>query len=997
MNEQDKQRPTKQHSIGRLLLRILLLSCIIVVTDLSAEAQPFLCRQFSANDGLPSSYCFTPFQDRDGYLWVGTYGGVGRFDGTSFKNFTVNNGLINNQALTFCQDKDGNVWIGTFNGISIWEQGHFKNITTVDNKPIERVFQIIQTRDGRIWAACEQGLVVFENAQAKPKRFQLDTQNQSVTHLWGICELPSGQLLVSNTYHLFLFDKNRFAEVTYTNGTPVEARSISSVNNRILIGTYEQGVVEYSSGKVQPVYTSILPDKLRVFGILADNRQRVWLATNQGAICIDNNKATILNTKNCLPSDKCLGICKDSEGSIWLTSPEGIIQCKERYIDVFTKANGLLNDEIYSLGQDRAGVIYFGGSNGPLSAYKQGKFFQPFPAFTVTNESGLPVHFTRFDQFGNLWLSCDVRGLFKTNSGRLERVLTDRKSLTSFLEDRQHNRIWTATQGFVFRYEKGQWTTFPAPSSMGVDDILALYRDGQERIWIGTYGLRLFDGKTWIDISKKTNTEKVFIQSIKTDKEGNIWVGTIGKGIRKICLNNQGNIASVETITIRQGLQNDSVLDIEFDDQGQLWVGSFGGILRLDLNRPKVKGQYMSRVFNGNSGILDNTWQQVSFLKDQAGDIWAGTSKGAMRFNIRKIPTNSIKPPVHIVSAQLLQNANEPSDSSRYIDDNAELPYNHNTLNFLFTGISLSDPVGIRYTYKLDGIPEATWSALSNQRTVNFSNLPPNTYTLRVKAVNADGIESDRESAFTFTINPPFWQTWWFRTILAFLIAGSIVTIIQFRIRFLNQQHKAALQISEWKLKALQSQMNPHFLFNSLNSIQNYIITNQPIEGVKYLSKFSRLIRKILDNSNYQQMKLERIMETLQMYVELEAMRFNHEFSYEFIIDDDEVLHDAQLPPMLFQPFIENAIWHGLMPKKGEKKLLIQVKKQDENLLCIIDDNGVGRQNSQKKEGHTSRGESITKHTFDAFNQQTGKEATLTIVDKNEPETGTRVEIRVPL
>ncbi|QMW07100.1 ligand-binding sensor domain-containing protein [Spirosoma foliorum] len=620
-----------------------------------------MCRQFSANDGLPSSYCFTSLQDHEGYLWVGTYGGVGRFDGATFKNFTVNDGLVNNQALTFLQDRTQNIWIGTFNGISIWKNGHFQNITKVGNTPIERVFGLTQTRDGRIWATCEKGLLVFDNAQATPTLFQLDTENKPVTHLWGVCQTPSGQLLVSNTYKLFLFDKNRFTEIKYPDGKSVEARRLVQLGNQLLIGTYEQGILEYQSGTVKPLYADILPSKLRVFDILTDKQQRLWLATNQGAICIDKGKATILNTQNYLPSDKCLGISKDTEGNIWLTTPEGLIQCKARFIDVFTKANGLLNDEIYSLGKDKNGVIYFGGCNGPFSAYRRGTLFQPFPAFTGTKSSGLPIHFTKFDRKGNLWISCDAEGTYKLGAGRIEKITGAGKFCSTFLEDTLQDAIWLGNREALIRYQHNQWTTFTPPPSMAVDDILALYQDKQQRLWVGTYGLRLFDGKTWTDLSKKTNTEQVFIQSIKAGVDGAIWVGTIGKGIRKIRLDKQGGIESVETITMRQGLQNDSVLDLEFDNEGQLWVGSFGGIMRIDLKRPKEKGQYVSRIFSRNSGILDNTWQVVSFLKDDAGNMWAGTSKGAMRFDISAIPTASTSPPVHIVSAQLVQNAHEPS------------------------------------------------------------------------------------------------------------------------------------------------------------------------------------------------------------------------------------------------------------------------------------------------------------------------------------------------
>ncbi len=688
----------------------LLFVVILHFIGLYTQAQPFLCRQFSANDGLPSSYCFTSFHDYQGYLWVGTYGGVGRFDGKTFTNFTVNNGLVNNQVISLFQDKDQNVWIGTFSGISIWKQGHFRTITTVGKVPIERVYGITQTSDGRIWATSDHGLLLFDHPGATPKLFQLDIQNQPVRRLWGVCQTPSGQLLVSNSTHLYLFEKNRFSEIKYPDGKSIEARCIVRIDNRVLIGTYEQGLFEYKSGTVQPLYSTVLPGQLRVFDVLKDNRQRLWLATNQGAMCIDRGKVTILNTLNYLPSDKCLGISKDTEGNIWITSPEGLIQCKERFIDVFTKADGLLNDEIYSLGKDKNGVIYFGGSNGPFSAYRGGTIFQPFPAFDATKSSGLPIHFTRFDQKGDLWISCDADGVFKLSRKRIVPITATGKFCSAFLEDTLHDAIWMGNREQLFRYQHGQWDTITPPPVMAVDNILALYQDKQSRIWIGTYGLRIFDGKTWTDLSKKTNTESVFIQSIKTDKAGAIWVGTIGKGIRKIRVDERGAIVSVETITTREGLQNDSVLDLEFDDEGQLWVGSFGGIMRINLNRPKEKGQYVSRVFNRTSGILDNTWQIVSFLKDNTGDIWAGTSTGAMRFNIRAIPTSSISPPVHIVSAQLLQNTHESPTHIQDIAANAVLPYYQNALNFQFTGISLSDPSGIRYTYKLDGLPEANWS-----------------------------------------------------------------------------------------------------------------------------------------------------------------------------------------------------------------------------------------------------------------------------------------------
>jgi len=197
----------------------------------------------------------------------------------------------------------------------------------------------------------------------------------------------------------------------------------------------------------------------------------------------------------------------------------------------------------------------------------------------------------------------------------------------------------------------------------------------------------------------------------------------------------------------------------------------------------------------------------------------------------------------------------------------------------------------------------------------------------------------------------------------------------------------------------LQSQMNPHFLFNSLNSVQNYLLTNRGVEGAKYLSKFSKLVRRIMENSNHQYLSFEKIIDTLRMYVEIESFRFNHEFTYTFEIEENDVLLDALLPPMLLQPYVENAIWHGLMPKEGEKKLTITARLSDRHIICTIGDNGVGRDFSPRTEGHISRGQEMTRGIFEALRQK-DSEARIEMIDlfddQNKP-AGTLVKMIIPI
>jgi LytS/YehU family sensor histidine kinase len=282
---------------------------------------------------------------------------------------------------------------------------------------------------------------------------------------------------------------------------------------------------------------------------------------------------------------------------------------------------------------------------------------------------------------------------------------------------------------------------------------------------------------------------------------------------------------------------------------------------------------------------------------------------------------------------------------------------------------------------------------------VSYYNLEPGNYTFHVKAANENGISSP-EIAYSFTIRPPFWKTWWFRSLMALLVVALIFWFIKRRERSIREQNRMELQLSELRLQALQSQMNPHFIFNSLNSIQSFIVKNNPIEAARYLAKFSALMRKILDNSHHQFQPLDTIIETLQLYVELESFRFSQGFTYKFDITDDPAREEVMLPPMLLQPFVENAIIHGLMPKEGAKHLLVKVTVDNDDLLCIIEDNGMGRQNAgAKKPGHISRGQQLTAGMVESLKTLRQIHASIEYVDLTNgagQPAGTRVLIRIP-
>lgn len=1012
------QNPSIRHTLYQSIFSKIVL--IILCLNYSfISAQNYNSKVFTSNDGLPSSLLFTSFQDHNGYLWIGTYGGISRFDGTQFRNFTLNDGLGCNQVLQLFEDKKGNLYAGTFFGMSIFDGQIFKNFDKIDNTSIERTRTIIQDSEGIIWGGCKNGIWSMTPKQ-EFKLYNYVSDSIKVSTVRQLYQIDDKHILVAARDRLFLFDRYKFTEIRHANQKPIPATAITKFNGKILIGTYGQGWFYYEKGNIVPfdygsynwfenqkgntvAASSNMKDLIyHKFVIRTNHRgEQVFVAVSNTNLYINIGKNFyIINKNSGLPIDIMVDVEVDTEQNIWLSSHKGLIRLRENFVDKYTIENGLLNDKITFIGKDNQQNIYFVGGNDGRSdivmRLRNGVFERVFQNIKFSNIGG--VEFIEQDSKGNFWLADFGKSLIvvspdgKTNN----RIIQQKTELLSFKEDIKNNIIWLGGRGQLLKFQNNQLTAYPFAG----DDINTMYIDQKNRLWLGARGLWYFDGRHFYDYSKQTNTENALIRAIEKRKDGTLWLGTLGKGVRKILLDDTPKL--IEKINIPNGLTNENVLSLKFDNQDQLWVSSFGGILRMDIGKPKVNDKYPTRVFELNDGILNAAWEVAPLHKDPSGDIWLGTTKGVMRFRVKDIFSNKQVPKLFIDKLQLFQTDTDWAKDGKklraftQLPQNLDLNYTQNFLTFHFIGISLSNPQNIYYSYKLDGLDEK-WSPITQQNNINYSKLSAGNYTFWVKAMNSDGIWSEPIS-YAFTISPPFWQTWWFRAVLLVSLVAAIYVFLKNREKRIIERNKLDNQMTELKLKALQSQMNPHFLFNSLNSIQNYIVTNRGLEGAKYLSKFSKLVRRILDNSNHQYLSFESIIETLKMYIELESFRFNHEFKYEFDIEENETLLDTKLPPMLLQPHVENAIWHGLMPKIGEKRLIIKAFLKNDHIYCQIEDNGVGRGKKATKDGHISRGQSITSEIFDSLKKR-DLEAKLEIIDlfdQNSKPIGTRVEMVIP-
>jgi len=503
-----------------------------------------------------------------------------------------------------------------------------------------------------------------------------------------------------------------------------------------------------------------------------------------------------------------------------------------------------------------------------------------------------------------------------------------------------------------------------------------------------------------IRFNNTTFLNRIFVEKnvefIFQDSQGKIW----------FALNSGGIISyadgSLKEANITRYLGNQTVISVAEDAKGNLWFGTSGnGVFKLENEFEHIDANstitYSSPAIFSSTEIENEKVQSKFILKNLPVDQQTEKPINSKTIRTDRVRQDSLPPSVFINSVKI--NGKDTTTLSHY-----ELSHENNAIEFNISGISNS-PSGIQYKYMLEGF-DKEWIYTVNT-SIYYTSLAPGSYTFKVFAMNDSGIWSTVPSVISFTIQPPFYMSAWF---LLTLVFGVI--IIGFLIYFLIQKQNQLKnkQIEEQKqralaseLQALRSQMNPHFIFNTLNSIQNFISKNESKDASIYLSKFAKLMRATLANTKRQRISLKDEIETLTLYLELEQLRLNNKFSYEILVDETIDTQYEQIPSMLIQPYVENAIWHGISHKEGNGIIRIQFLPESEHLLkCVVEDNGIGRENAIKLKQNTtspSFGMNITKERVELLNSLNGNQLSVKINDlkiNNQP-AGTRVELYVPI
>ncbi len=489
-----------------------------------------------------------------------------------------------------------------------------------------------------------------------------------------------------------------------------------------------------------------------------------------------------------------------------------------------------------------------------------------------------------------------------------------------------------------------------------------------------------------------------FVNCFAEDRHGRIWINTndIWIGYADVNMPERGVIRKINLD--KKGINSRS-LHLATDSSGFVWGYSSQYLFKIDdPDKP-------FRLFSFKYGLANPDFFHFSFLP--SGEMIFGGRNSITLANPSELRRNKELPVPYILQIRLL---NEPVDEGLYSSGQLQLGHKQNFFSISFSGKAFTMSQDMRFRYRLKDFDD--WTVTTSERLANYTNVPPGHYTFQLQAANNEGMWNDEILQLAVTIQRPWWLTWYFQLGVVVALALFAWWLYRHRVDQVTKKEQLRSQyekkLANVEMSALLAQMNPHFLFNSLNSIDSYIIRNESMKASEYLNNFARLMRLILQNSRSNYISLKDELETLDLYFQMESLRFAGRFDYEIKLSPGIDSSAILIPPMLIQPYVENAIWHGLMHKKDGKqgKVELIISKIDNNLFCVIQDNGIGRQKAEtiraQHPGNRKRsmGMQITKDRMEMINKLYNTNTGMQIIDLRDSEgnaAGTRVELVIPV
>jgi hypothetical protein len=659
---------------------------------------------------------------------------------------------------------------------------------------------------------------------------------------------------------------------------------------------------------------------------------------------------------------------------------------------------------IYGLCKDKSGIIWAGGrpNDHLVKINPAGQISQVGLPFRPVSYYNLPRNIIEDDE-GSLWITFFYDFIYRFDP--IKNEFTDfsfvnqpyekmnlRKNYR-LIHQLDNNLMVAAGAGKIFIFNS---LTGESISSPTIDDrdIFSIYHSSDQRIWFGLSG-KLFSCDYHLENQELFDVSEQYynIEDICPGDSGYLWLAMLGSGIGHF------NIKSGKTTfyTTFDGLAHNTVYNIRFDKSGNLWISHNLGI---SMFNPVTKS---FTNYDEKDGLKIKEFNSEAACQTDQGEILFGGIGGIVSFfpdSIRNQPDDDHSK--LMISDFRIANKVYPFDKPVSEMKKVRLPKGTDNFQLEFIKPDFRNGDEIRYRYTLGGRMDVWTETDCDHRRVNFTSLRPGDYEFIVECTDSNG-EWANSTMLLITIPPYFYQTIVFRLLLAIVAMVVLGLFFYMKLKQIRlSEHKKQEQL---RLETLRGQMNPHFIYNSLNSINYFISLNDRLNANQYITDFSRLMRSIMTNSAQDYITLESEIQAIKDYLALEHLRFSNKFDYEIKTDEALDLVITEVAPSLVQPFIENAIWHGLRYIENRKGFLSVrfILEGNGNLVCYVDDDGIGRKLSVKlktgdQKKRNSRGIAIVTERLAIINSMQKSRYSVRVMNMygDREETGTKVRIEIP-
>ena len=892
------------------------------------SAQTTGIRHFKISESSVPIKIVTLFKNNQGYIYAGTSKGLYKFDGIKFTIVPFQNPVANPAITSIFQDNQNQLWVGLQTGdIAKLADNKLKFFTPEEGTPKKAITAFLQDKQNNIWFSTDgEGIYYFSGNH----QYNIDSADGlSEMSIYSLTLADNGEVLAGSDQGISICKisgaEKKVININTKNGLPDNfVKTITPAgNNTFWIGMQDKGICLYNNTARQftilPAFQSWQHGQINK---LLQSQNNLWIATEDHGVI----KTTVTGISNLkMEDDQLLNIndlLQDNEGNIWMLANNAeLIKTPGDQIKLLVNYKEKDFQNVHAILCDNENNIWQGTVKGVIKYLNDtAKHQQKFSINELDAKTDITALYQ--DKFKRIWIGTMGKGIFLLDekTGKYRRVdendFLKNSSVLSITG--KGNTVFVSSLEGAGEFTLGDdasitrkfsYSSFTNISSIGSNYIYDIFKDSKNNIWFATdgKGITVLQNGKFTNYNETSGLKDEVIYSVTEDIKGNIWFSTHSAGVYSFDGKKFTNYSTAN------GLSDINISAVKADKQGNILIVYKMGIDILD----PLTGQVS--YINGEQGIKEINVQDLgSVSQDTSGGILVSTLDGILYY--RSSPDAVHRPQTILEGIALFL---DPVD----ISGKHNFTYDQNSFSFSFLGIYYTDPESVNYQYKLEGLTNE-WIS-TKDRTITFPKLPPGKYTFRVRSSINQLFDNSNEASYEFVIEKPFWTAWWFILSCIVITAELIYLYVKAREKSVKKVERLQQEKIQFQFETLRNQVNPHFLFNSFNTLIS-IIEDDPKMAVEYVEQLSDFFRNIVNYRDKDIIAVKEELELLKTYLFLQQKRFGNSLSLNINLSDQEKAQNF-IPPLTMQLLAENAIKHNAVSK--ETPLAIDIFMKDERLI----------------------------------------------------------------